>query len=304
MSLLRPEPRGLTVKLALFFIVVSLPSLLLVEWSMIGFEFGRLMDAVDRGSLAAASERAARELGQRWPAPSAQARESLATWTEALVLRLERPSEGLSPEASFILMELSTAPIAAAVLDADANPLASAPRNAGWMAAIPDKTDMVWRLARGRSGAISLPGHEAPERVRRVIAGVRGSDGLLRGFLLVELRLPLPWNKLLSELGVEWPILISSVIVFGLSWAFFLVLWVTRRLNNVAQAAEAWSQGDFSALIDDRSHDELGRLSAQLNHMAQDLKSLMRSRAQLATLEERQRLARDLHDTVKQKAFA
>jgi signal transduction histidine kinase len=38
--------------------------------------------------------------------------------------------------------------------------------------------------------------------------------------------------------------------------------------------------------------------------MALDLRSLMRSRAQLATLAERQRLARDLHDTVKQKAFA
>jgi signal transduction histidine kinase len=38
--------------------------------------------------------------------------------------------------------------------------------------------------------------------------------------------------------------------------------------------------------------------------MALELKALMRSRAQLATLAERQRLARDLHDTVKQKAFA
>jgi len=38
--------------------------------------------------------------------------------------------------------------------------------------------------------------------------------------------------------------------------------------------------------------------------MALDLRGLLRSRAQLATLAERQRLARDLHDTVKQKAFA
>jgi signal transduction histidine kinase len=35
-----------------------------------------------------------------------------------------------------------------------------------------------------------------------------------------------------------------------------------------------------------------------------ELKALMRSRAQLATIAERQRLARDLHDTVKQQAFA
>src|SRR6185312_7770214 len=44
--------------------------------------------------------------------------------------------------------------------------------------------------------------------------------------------------------------------------------------------------------------------SSLLDRMALDLRGLMRSRAQLATLAERQRLARDLHDTVKQKAFA
>jgi signal transduction histidine kinase len=38
--------------------------------------------------------------------------------------------------------------------------------------------------------------------------------------------------------------------------------------------------------------------------MALELKALMRTRTHLATLAERQRLARDLHDTVKQKAFA
>ena len=92
--------------------------------------------------------------------------------------------------------------------------------------------------------------------------------------------------------------------MFGIASSVFLAAWVTRRLNHVARAATAWSSGDFSHLIDDRSRDELGRLSALLDRMALELKGLMRSRAQLATMAERQRLARDLHDTVKQKAFA
>jgi two-component system, NarL family, sensor histidine kinase LiaS len=79
---------------------------------------------------------------------------------------------------------------------------------------------------------------------------------------------------------------------------------VTRRLDRVAHAATAWSRGDFSNRIDDRSRDELGRLSGLLDRMALELKALMQSRAQLATVAERQRLARDLHDTVKQQAFA
>jgi signal transduction histidine kinase len=118
------------------------------------------------------------------------------------------------------------------------------------------------------------------------------------------LRLPVPWHRFLLDLSLEWPIVLGYLVLFGLASSFFLATWVTRRLNRVARAATAWSRGDFSDRIDDRSRDELGLLSAQLDGMALELKALMGSRAQLATLAERQRLARDLHDTVKQKAFA
>jgi signal transduction histidine kinase len=80
--------------------------------------------------------------------------------------------------------------------------------------------------------------------------------------------------------------------------------YVTRRLARIAHAADEWRRGDFSRLIDDRSRDELGYLAGQLDAMAGDLKALLATRSQLATLNERQRLARNLHDTVKQKAFA
>jgi signal transduction histidine kinase len=97
---------------------------------------------------------------------------------------------------------------------------------------------------------------------------------------------------------------LGYLILFGAASSFFLATWVTRRLNRVAHAATAWSRGDFSECIGDASRDELGRLSALLDDMALQLKDLLRSRAQLAALAERQRLARDLHDTVKQQAFA
>jgi signal transduction histidine kinase len=122
--------------------------------------------------------------------------------------------------------------------------------------------------------------------------------------LFVELRLPLPWRRMMVDSSFESPTVFAFLIVFGVASSIFLAGWVTRRLNHVARAATAWSRGDFSDRINDRSRDELGGLSALLDRMALDLKGLMRSRAQLATLGERQRLARDLHDTVKQKAFA
>jgi signal transduction histidine kinase len=72
----------------------------------------------------------------------------------------------------------------------------------------------------------------------------------------------------------------------------------------MGEAARAWAQGDFSSLIADPGRDELSTLAGDLDRMAADLTALVSARAQLATLEERQRLARDLHDTVKQKVFA
>ena len=78
----------------------------------------------------------------------------------------------------------------------------------------------------------------------------------------------------------------------------------TKRLQNLTIVANAWSQGDFSARVQDASQDEFGELSRQLNSMAQELQTHVQTKEQLATLEERQRIARDLHDSVKQQVFA
>ncbi len=54
----------------------------------------------------------------------------------------------------------------------------------------------------------------------------------------------------------------------------------------------------------DTSGDEIGQLAADLNFMATDLRTLFETRQELAAIEERNRLARDLHDSIKQQAFA
>ena len=53
-----------------------------------------------------------------------------------------------------------------------------------------------------------------------------------------------------------------------------------------------------------RPGDELGQLAQRLNQMARQLEHLLDTRRELAVVEERNRLARDLHDSVKQQAFA
>jgi signal transduction histidine kinase len=78
---------------------------------------------------------------------------------------------------------------------------------------------------------------------------------------------------------------------------------LVRRLNRIARAASAWSRGEFQVVVQDHSRDELGQLAGNLNSMAEQLKSLLSARQALAVVEERNRLARELHDSVKQQMF-
>jgi signal transduction histidine kinase len=301
MKPLRPQLRGLIFKLTVFYVLLSLPCLVLVETGLLTFEFDRFMAGVESGALTRATQTAAADLAQRWPDTDAPA--NLALWTDALVLRMQRPHGGLLAQDSFILTELSSAPLAAAVLDAHGRELAGAPTQAPWQPPLPEPDSAAWKTAAAQAGTLVRMA-DSPWRVRRALAPILSSNGRLYGYLAVELRLQVPWHHLLFDASLEWPIVLGYLILFGVASSFFLAAWVTRRLNRIAHAAAAWSSGDFSERIDDTSRDELGHLSSLLNDMALQLKDLLRSRAQLATLAERQRLARDLHDTVKQQAFA
>ncbi|MBS0569022.1 MAG: sensor histidine kinase [Proteobacteria bacterium] len=300
MKPLRPQLRGLIVKLTVFYVLLSVPCLVLVETGLLTFEFNRFMAEVENGSLVAATRVAAQDLAQRWPQAAAVPPDA-GLWCEALVLRMQRPRGGLLAKESYILTELSSAPLTATVFAPDGRLLATAPAQGGATGLAPDSA--AWRARVAQAGEL-IRVEQSPYRIRRVLLPVRSGEGQLDGYLLVELRLPVPWHRLLFDATLEWPIVLGYLILFGIASSFFLVAWVTRRLNRVARAASAWSRGDFSDRIGDPSRDELGTLSALLDDMALQLQDLLRSRAQLAALAERQRLARDLHDTVKQQAFA
>ena len=99
-------------------------------------------------------------------------------------------------------------------------------------------------------------------------------------------------------------LVIAATAVVGTIFGWLTTRPLAHRLQNVTHAAEEWSQGDFSVSIQDPSGDELGELARDLNGMAEHLQRLVQAREELASLEERQRLARDLHDSVKQGMFA
>jgi NarL family two-component system sensor histidine kinase LiaS len=111
-------------------------------------------------------------------------------------------------------------------------------------------------------------------------------------------------GDMLPILGVS---LLAFTLVAGLAGTAFgaqASRGLVDRLNALAEATLVWSQGDFTVRIGDSSGDEVGQLTHRLNQMARQLEHLLATRRELAVVEERNRLARDLHDSAKQRAFA
>ncbi len=104
--------------------------------------------------------------------------------------------------------------------------------------------------------------------------------------------------------GIAAIALVIGVAPFGAIFGYLMARNLTRRLTRLETAAEAWSLGDFHVMPQENSEDEIGRLAARLRKMAQEIATLLHNRQELAAVEERNRLARELHDTVKQQNFA
>jgi signal transduction histidine kinase len=267
--------KGLRLQLALFYVVLSIPALLVIERAVIGWKFERLMHQLDDGRVQALLWEEAHAFSA---ALRGQAREDeLSLRLENLVLRLERPRETLGTSVAFVLLELTRHPFRAQLLRPQQAPLAAGferlPRE-GWV-------QRRWALPLVEGADISNPPR-----------------------LEIELAVPSPWRLSKEAMSFEWPLAVAYLLIFLLGSAWFLRWRVLGRVSQMADAAGAWARGDFSVSLADPAADELGSLARALDRMAADLQALVDARARLASLEERQRLARDLHDTVKQKAFA
>ncbi len=114
----------------------------------------------------------------------------------------------------------------------------------------------------------------------------------------------LRWPQISRQVGISLLFITLIAGVFGTIFGFLTARGLTSRLNHLGASAQAWSQGDFSVFVDDPVKDELGHLGSTLNNMAVQLENLLDERQEISAIEERNRLARDLHDSVKQQAFA
>lgn len=166
----------------------------------------------------------------------------------------------------------------------------------------------------------ALDGEEAPDR----LSVTRESDGAL----IVSLPIfddtggaKRVWGAIvvvLKSLPVQEDVpsyvtraVVASLLLFTLAAGIMGMVFgsltarsLVDRFSRLSDAADGWSQGDFTEFVHDPSGDELGQLAQRMNRMAEQLQDLLDKRQEIAVLEERNRLARDLHDSVEQQAFA
>ncbi|MED4602611.1 sensor histidine kinase [Paenibacillus validus] len=112
--------------------------------------------------------------------------------------------------------------------------------------------------------------------------------------------------------------LISITIILGGSYGLWYSTRINRRLEQLREVMLLLEKGNLSRAVPPLGEDEIGRLGEQLNQITKkweeqvsSLQRLSNNNAQLAQkakysaiVEERQRLARELHDAVSQQLFA
>jgi len=108
----------------------------------------------------------------------------------------------------------------------------------------------------------------------------------------------------LQLVGRSLLLFLLGAAFLGTIFGFLTARGMAHRFQRLSAATDAWSEGDFSEYIDDPTGDEISQLAERFNSMAAQLHRLLARRREMAISEERNRLARDLHDSAKQQALA
>jgi len=155
------------------------------------------------------------------------------------------------------------------------------------------KTSVMW-LAENGPIWVDMPITDGPD----------GIVGRLRVLYIAEFNLWVQFNSILDFLLMAWDMIIMCSIPIGIACGLVAARYVTRQLQKMNEVTESWRQGNFDARIALPNDDVLIRHSQHLNDMAQDLELYLSLKQNIALSDERNRVARELHDTVKQKLFA
>ena len=170
---------------------------------------------------------------------------------------------------------------------------------------------------------LSLTGRERSDLQRRftlahavvTVAAVLITEGMIQGIIMLTSQ---ESESALAARGSHLALVATGAALVGLLLGGWISRRITRRLQRALDISGAWLRGNLSLRISDRSSDDIGLLAEQLDLLVEkleqdeeDLEELAERNARLtdqvrtlAVVEERNRLARELHDSVKQHLFS
>lgn len=301
-------------RLLLSYLIITTASAL-VSGEIIGlYEYRLLRQGFNPESVAAETSEKADRSARFFADASEPNVEALNLWLTAREQETQNRRRKVAPNF-YTLYERYAAQDFLAIVDADGRVLAASGESR-WNGANfqaderlrPVGSELLKTALAGAAGdSQKLVARDGDLRIVAV-APIFDRAGNLRGALLMRKNLPFEWASAVFLLLANWLqdffFLLFVFIYTGLVFSFFVARHLVKRLDRIGAAAKAWSGGDFSARAIDESDDEIGLLIARLNWMAIQLRDFFELRQNLAAVEERGRLARELHDSVKQQVFA
>lgn len=287
-----PKQFGLLPKLAFFFLLLALPALLLLDFVRASIEFNALTRTLESGPMRAEIVREqaamAKHLAERELVGLGTTRD-LERW----VLRLAQRNHQVLGDHALTLAEQRRQPIRAFLIDDQATVVVDSHTGdlnrlaLPWLKTEAVKTDTSLRWLRQDN----------------LFTYLHPLQGITDRSLVLQFELATPARNFLNRARIEWPIMLLDGLLLALASAFFLRAWVISRLARMRAAAEGWRQGNLRTRIADPNRDEIGLISEELDRVPDALEALIQANAALVGADARARLARDLHDTVKQKTF-
>lgn len=170
---------------------------------------------------------------------------------------------------------------------------------------ISDQLSMVEQSLQERAIAKWLERENGSIWVNMPIMDERGdAAGHLLILYIAKFDIWIQFLSILDFLASAWDWVIICSIPIGVICGLVASRYVTKQLHKMNEVTESWRSGNFEPRITLPGDDVLIRHSQHLNDMAQDLEMYLRLKENLAVNDERNRVARELHDTVKQKLFA
>jgi signal transduction histidine kinase len=151
-------------------------------------------------------------------------------------------------------------------------------------------SDLLWSVvpvngARDRIGMVYV---QIPAAAKIKVSGERRSS---------------LWDGLSGQLGLGLVVLLAALPV-GAVFGLLSTRRLLGRLRRLADSTDAVATGDYDRRVPVSGGDEVARLEAGFNRMAERLAGAMATERTLAGAGERARIARELHDSISQDLFS